>query len=97
MLKPIISKPIARMAAVACVAITVAFGIAASAGANDLTRHVQNDTAQSNALLHSGRLVVPTKGSACSVHGWPNFEPKCLTDLREPAGEARIVRVIALQ
>jgi hypothetical protein len=97
MFKPITSKPIARMAAAACVALAVPFGIAASAGANDFASRVQNGTAQPNALLDSGRLAVQTKGNACSVHGWPNFEAKCQTDLREPAGEARIVRVIALR
>jgi len=43
------------------------------------------------------RLRVAAKGSGCSVNGWPNFEPECQFDLREPGGAARNVRVIALR
>ncbi len=55
------------------------------------------ETKQLQTDARADRLRVPVKGTACSVHAWPNFEPKCQLDLREPAGEARTVRVIALR
>ena len=95
MFKIIVSKPIARMVAVASVATVVAFAVMASA--NPVGSQAQEATAQPGASANTGRLRVPTRGNACSVHGWPNFEPKCQFDLREPAAEARTVRVIALR
>ena len=97
MFKPIISRPIARMAAAACVASAVGFAIAVSTGANGGVSLGQDATAQPYALSDSGRLRVPTSGTACSVHGWPNFEPKCQVDHREFTGEARTIRMIALR
>ena len=96
MFKPIISKPIVRMAAAAGIAGAIAFAITASPGPHDPGPHVKAATGQPH-VSEAGRLRVPVKGNVCSVHGWPNFESKCQFDLREPAGEARIVRVIALQ
>lgn len=94
MFKLIATKPIVRMAAAVCVASTVAFAIKASPEAGS---QAEEATTQSYALANPLRLRVPVKGNVCSVHGWPNFEPKCQFDLREPAGAARTIRVIALQ
>jgi hypothetical protein len=97
MFKPIFSKPIVRMIAAASVATALAFALMASPGANPVGSELQKATAQPDASADTGRLRVPTRGNACSVHGWPNFEPKCQFDLREPAAEARTIRVIALR
>ena len=40
-------------------------------------------------------LVRPLAG-ACSQKAWPYFEAACLRDARNPYGEARQVRVVAL-
>jgi hypothetical protein len=96
MFKPIISKPIIRMAAAACFASAAGLAITASRSANEPGRQVQGTTTQPYASANPGRLRVPMKGNVCSVHGWLNFEPKCQFDLREPADEARTVRVLAL-
>jgi len=91
-----ISKPIVRMAAAACVASAVAFAFTASPGAN-AGRQIRASGTALYALANADRLNVPAKGNVCSAHGWPNYEPKCQVDLREPAGEARTIRVIALR
>jgi len=97
MFKPIISRPIVRMAAVACAGSIVALAIVASPGANELGSQVRDVATQTDASATSAGIAVPVKGNGCSVHGWPNFEPKCQFDLREPAAEARTIRVIALR
>jgi hypothetical protein len=91
-------KPIVRMAVAALVAGVIAFAVTDAPAANDHTANA--DTAKQALPQHfakADRLRVPVKGAACPVHGWPNFEAKCLFDVREPAGEARTVRVIALR
>jgi len=97
MFKIIVSKPIARMVAAASVASVVALAGMASPGADHIGSQVQTATAQADASSDTSRLRVPTRGNACSLHGWPNFEPKCQFDLREPGAEARTIRVIALR
>ena len=50
-----------------------------------------------HSSFHKGdRLPCPAKGSACSIHGWPHYEQRCLFDLRVGANEAQAVRVIAM-
>jgi hypothetical protein len=88
-------KPIVRMAAAALVAGAVALAITAAPAANGAA--VAQEAKQVQTPAKADRLRVPVKGTACSVHAWPNFEPKCQFDAREPAGEARTVRVIALR
>jgi hypothetical protein len=90
------SKPIVRMAAAACIASAVAFAITALPGANAGSQ-IRASGTESYALANPDRLRVPAKANVCSAHGWPNFEPKCQFDLREPAGEARTIRVIAIR
>jgi hypothetical protein len=41
-------------------------------------------------------LPLQGAGTACSQHGWPNFEQRCQFDLRKRANDGRTVRVIAL-
>jgi hypothetical protein len=77
------------------IAGTVAFA-ATSAPAADVLMVTVRDANQTQTVTKGDRLRVAVKGSGCSVHGWPNFEPKCQFDLRQPGGEARNVRVIAL-
>lgn len=90
-------KPIIRMATAAFVAGVIAFAITFAPAANSLEAQQSQDTKQVAPLAKADRLVVPLKGSACSLHGWPNFEPKCQFDFRESAGTARTIRVIALR
>ena len=47
-------------------------------------------------LVRGDRLPVTT-GAACSSRGWPAYEKTCQFDLRQPAGEARIVRIVDLR
>ena len=90
-------KPIIRIAAAALVAGAIALAITAAPAANDLNAKQEPDAKQAQPFAKADRLRVPLKGAACSLHGWPNFEPKCQFDVREPAGKARTVRVIALR
>jgi hypothetical protein len=86
-------KPMIRMAAAALVAGVIAFAITAAPAANDGAVK----PTQPRPFAKADRLYVPVKGPACSKHGWPNVEPQCQFDLREPAGAARTIRVIALR
>jgi hypothetical protein len=91
-------KPIIRMATAAFVAGVIAFAITFAPAANGLDEAKQSqDTPQAQPFAKADRLAVPLKGSECSLHGWPNFEPKCQFDFRESAGTARTIRVIALR
>jgi hypothetical protein len=91
-------KPIVRMTAAVLVAGVIAFAITAAPAAHD---HAVNPHAAKQAppqpYAKADRLRVPARGMACSLHGWPDFEPKCQFDVREAAGDARTVRVIALR
>lgn len=40
--------------------------------------------------------IVPT-APACTLQGWPHYEPRCQFDLRADNAQARTVRVIALR
>ena len=95
MFKPInkMFEPMIRMAAAALVAGVIAFAITAAPAANDGAAK----STLPQPFAKADRLHVPVKGPACSKHGWPNVEPNCQFDLREPTGEARTVRVIALR
>ena len=86
-------KPMIRMAAAALVAGVIAFAVTAAPAANDVG--VKPKLPQ--PFAKADRLHVPVKGPACSKHGWPNVELKCQFDVRESAGVARTVRVIALR
>jgi hypothetical protein len=90
-------KSIIRMTAAALVAGVIAFAITVAPAAND---HAANSHAAKQTpppYAKADRLRVPVKGQACSLHGWPEFEPKCQFDVREANGDARAVRVIALR
>jgi hypothetical protein len=45
-------------------------------------------------LTKGDRLSIAASGTACSSQGWPNFEKECQFDLRQPANQARIVRIV---
>jgi hypothetical protein len=84
-------EPIVRIAAAALAAGVIAFAITAAPAANDDAVKPP----QPQPFANADRLPVPS--AACSIHGWPSVEPKCQFDRREPAGEARTVRIIALR
>jgi hypothetical protein len=42
------------------------------------------------------RLPILSKGSACSVQAWPNYDRRCQFDMRSDK-DARLVRIIALR
>lgn len=88
------SNPIMRMAAATVVAGAIAFAITAAPAAKAAASQVTAPTLLSGM---ADRFRVPVRGALCSQHGWPNFEPKCQFDSREPAHEARTVRIIALR
>jgi hypothetical protein len=90
-------RPIIRVAAAALVAGAIAFAISFAPAANDHQAKPGHETDQAHAFAKADRLRVMVKGTACSQHGWPNYEPKCQFDGREPTGKARTVRVIALR
>jgi hypothetical protein len=90
-------KQIMRIAAAALVAGAIAFAITVAPAANDHEAKQGPEATQALPFAKADRLRVPLKGAACSLHAWPNFEPKCQFDKREPANEARTVRVIALR
>lgn len=90
-------KPTVRIAAATLVAGAIAFAITAAPAANEAPVTQVQATKQQETIARADRLRVPVKGTACSAHAWPNFEPKCQFDIREIAGEARTVRVIALR
>jgi hypothetical protein len=91
-------KPIIRMTAAVLIAGVIAFAITAAPAAHD---HAVNPHGAKQAppqpYAKADRLRVPARGAVCSLHGWPNFEPKCQFDVRESADEARAVRIIALR
>ena len=87
-----------RMTAAAVAAGVIAFAITAPPVAieHSVSPHAAQQ-APPTLYAKSDRLRVPARGAACSLHGWPNFEPNCQFKVREPAGEARTVRVIAIR
>ena len=90
-------KPIFRMAIAVLVSGGIAFAITFAPAANGAEAKKSQDTKQVGPFAKADRLVVPVKGTACSLHGWPNFEPKCQFDMRETSSAARAIRVIALR
>ena len=86
-------KPIIRMAVAATIAGLFVFVASAAPKANvsvDMRPPPQSSAKGDHLPLH-------VKGTACSKHGWPNFEQRCQFDFRNPESEARTVRVIALR
>ena len=90
-------KQIIRIAAAAVVAGAIAFAITVSPAVHEGEAKQADEVKRSVPLEKADRFRPPVKGAACSRHGWPAFEPKCQFDIREPADEARTVRVIALR
>jgi len=86
-------KPIVRLAAATFVAGIVAFAVTTAPAAIGQ----QAKPPSPPPLAKADRLPVAIKGTACSLRGWPDFEPKCQFDVRESTGKARTVRVIALR
>jgi len=91
-------KTIIRMAAAVAVAGAVALAVTFAPAANGNTlKGDAGERALPLAFAKADRLRVPVTARTCMQHNWPNFEVRCLFDAREPAGEARTVRVIALR
>lgn len=91
------SNPIIRMAAATVVAGAIAFAITAAPAANGSEATASRGAAPTQLTGKADRFRLPVTGTLCSQHGWPNFEPECQFDSREPADEARTVRIIALR
>jgi hypothetical protein len=91
-------KPIVRMTAATLVAGAVAFAITIAPTAyHGAKNSYPAKYAPPLPSAKTDRLRVAIRGAACSLYGWPNFEPKCQFDVREAADQARTVRVIALR
>ena len=91
-------RPLVRMTAAVFVAGVIAFAVTAAPAANDAKVNASaTEQALPQHFAMADRLRAPLKGAACSVLGWPDFEPKCEFDVRETDNEARPVRVIALR
>ena len=90
MFKSIIAKSIMLAAAAVLVAGITAFSTAAVPEANARPLVV---------VLHAkgDRLPTRVRGSACSLRSWPYYDRDCQFDLRRPANEAGVVRLIALR
>jgi hypothetical protein len=80
-------KPLVKVAFAAAIGGLFVFATAAAPKANASVDTLPQDSAKGD------RLHV----AACSKYGWPNFEPRCQFDIRNPESEARTVRVIALR
>jgi len=91
------SNPILRMATATVVAGVIAFAVTAAPATNISASAPSQVVAATHLFGKADRLRVAVKGTACSQQAWPNFEPRCQLDSREPAGEDRTVRVIALR
>jgi hypothetical protein len=89
----VIRKSIFRIVVAAVVAGLIVFLTSGPPKANAPT----GERPSPQLLAKAERLAEPARGSACSQQGWPNFEHSCQFDLRQPAGESRAVRVIALR
>lgn len=89
----VIRKSIFRVVVAAVVAGLIVFLTSGAPKANAPT--VERPLPQ--LTTRAERVVEPARGSACSQQGWPDFEHICQFDLRQPAGESRAVRVIALR
>ena len=81
------------IAALSIAAIVAAVGVAGLAVF--LTSGVPEASAA--PLVEGDRLPVVATGTACSSLGWPAYETTCQFDLRRPANEARIVRIVGLR
>ena len=80
-------KTLVKVTFAAAIAGLFVFATAAAPKANTSVDTLSRDSTKGD------RLHVP----ACSKYGWPNFEPRCQFDIRNPESEARTVRVIALR
>jgi hypothetical protein len=45
--------------------------------------------------VHGGDLKPHPTDSSCSGRTWPYYDAQCLSDLRQPDGRARAVRIVA--
>jgi hypothetical protein len=91
------SNPILRMAVATVVAGAIAFAITAASAAANYAAAPSEVAGPTQLSAKADRLRVRVRGAACSQYAWPNFEPECQLDSREPAGKARTVRIIALR
>ena len=90
-------EPILRTVAATLAAGTIALAITVAPAAKGHEPTQAQDTRPAQTSAKADRMRVRLWGNACSLRAWPNFEPRCQFDLREPIGEARTVRVIALR
>ena len=94
MLRSVTAKAIAAIAVAAAVA---GLAVVLTSVAPEAKADTQANVAPHQPRGKVDRLPLVAKGTACSFRGWPNYEPSCQFDMRRPANEARMVRVIALR
>jgi hypothetical protein len=91
-------EPIIKMIATVAAAGVIALAVTAALAANELDARGEGvQDALTQPFAKADRLRVPVRETACMQQNWPNLEPKCQFDIRETAGNARAVRVIALR
>ena len=91
-------EPIIKMITAVAAAGVIALALTAAPAANEPGARGEGvHDALPQPFAKADRLRVPVWETACMQQNWPNFEPKCQLDLREAAGTARSVRVIALR
>lgn len=80
---------------------TISAALAALAIAGALTiLPGASDPVVASSPLNSGksdRLDARPLGTNCSEQAWPYFETKCVRDLRAPMGQAKAVRIVAVE
>jgi hypothetical protein len=91
MLKSIAAKTITAIAAAAFVASLAVF----SPSVVPKAKAEAHEGAQ--PLAKGDRLSALTRGAPCSSRSWPYYDQNCRFDLRKPADEAPMVRIIALR
>ena len=91
-------KPLIRMTAAIAIVGVIALAVTAAPAAKEYAARGEGvQDALTQPFAKADRLRVPVRETACMQQNWPNFESKCQLDLRETAGTARAVRVIALR
>ncbi len=88
---------IMRTAAATLVAGTVASAISFAPPAKGYEPIQTHNGRQTQGTAKSDRMPLRLWGNACSQRPWPNFESNCQFDRREPGGQTRPVRIIALR
>src|ERR1043165_9341770 len=93
MFKVLSAQSISAAAAAALIAGLAAFLTPVAPPARAETQN----TALDRAHLKADRLPRLVTGRACSSGSWPNYDQACQFDLRRPADDVRVVRIVNMQ